>query len=239
VYAPAVTGAVSALTIFGASGRIFFAVSAQAVWLQSATDLYTSGYLKTGRIRFNTEEPKLYKFVSLRTPVPLEGDVALALIDQSNSEIPYITYGPIFSPGTGDVATPDPTGPQNWIALKFTLFRGTDPTVGGILNGWQVKALPGSIRQRLIQHTFLLFDEEMDKGGQRVGTDGYARDRFEAFKQLARAGDVVTFQELIENVSTQVIIEDWKFTQTAPPGPNASALGGYLTVTLRTVAESA
>jgi hypothetical protein len=114
----------------------------------------------------------------------------------------------------------------------------SDATAGGVLNAWQVKALPGSIRQRLISHTFLLFDEEMDKGGQRVGTDGYTRERFEDFKALARAGDVVTFQELAEGLSTLVIIDDWKYTQLAPPGPGGSTLGGYLTVVLRTVAES-
>jgi len=46
------------------------------------------------------------------------------------------------------------------------------------------------------------------------------------------------FQELIEDRSTLVVIDDWKFTQLAPPGPGGAALGGYLTVVLRTVAES-
>jgi hypothetical protein len=78
----------------------------------------------------------------------------------------------------------------------------------------------------------------MDKAGQRVGTDGYAWDRFTQFKSMAAAGDVVTFQELVEDTSTLVIIDDWKFTQTDPPGPNDSAFGGYLTVVLRTVADS-
>jgi hypothetical protein len=90
----------------------------------------------------------------------------------------------------------------------------------------------------MINHTFLLFDEEKDKAGQRTGYDGYARERLEDFKQLARAGDVVTFQELIDDISTLVVIDDWKYTQLAPPGPKGSSLGGYLTVVLRTVAES-
>jgi hypothetical protein len=49
---------------------------------------------------------------------------------------------------------------------------------------------------------------------------------------------VVTFQELIDDISTLVVIDDWKYTQLAPPGPKGSSLGGYLTVVLRTVAES-
>lgn len=238
IYATGKIGTIANVAILGNSGRLVFSVTSDSVWLQSATDLYPSGYLRTGRIRYNTEEPKLYKFLSLRSPLPLQGTLQVSILDVQGNEIPYVTYDSQFGPGTGDVATPTPNGPQTWIQLKITLGRGTDVTKGGVLNGWQVKALPGSIRQRLISHTFLLFDEEMDLTGQRMGTDNYARSRFEQFKQLARAGDVVTFQELEENISTLVVIDDWKFTQTAPPGPNNSVLGGYLTVVLRTVAES-
>lgn len=239
VYAPGETASVANVTILGNSGRLVFAVTQDSLWLQSGTDLYASGYLTSGRIRFNTEEPKLYKFLSLRTPSPLQGTVQVSILTQEGDEIPYITYDQNFGPGTGDVSTPQPNGPQIWIQLKITLGRlNTDTTKGGVLNGWQVKALPGSIRQRMIQHTFLLFDEEQDKGGQRLGTDGYARQRLEDFKTLARAGDVVSFQELYEDLSTLVVIDDWKFTQMGPPGPDGSTLGGYLTVTMRTVAES-
>jgi hypothetical protein len=237
-YASGKSGSIQSVSMLGASNRLIFPITQDSIMLQSSSTLVPSGYLKTGRIRYNTEEPKLYKFVSLRTPHTLDGDVAFSLIDESGAETPYITYGPTFSTNTGDVSTPTPAGRQNWIQLKFTLSRGSDTTKGGVLNGWQVKALPGSTRQRLISHTWLLFDEEMDKGGQRMGGDGYARQRFEDFKNLAKTGDVVVFQELVEDISTLVIIDDWKFTQLGPPGPNASTLGGYLTVVLRTIAEA-
>jgi hypothetical protein len=237
-YASGKSGAINSVSMLGASNRLVFTVTQDSLMRQSASTLVSTGYLTTGRIRFNTEEPKLYKFVSLRMPNTLGGNVQFSLIDETGAETPYITYGPGFSTSTGDVSTPSPAGRHNWIQLRFTLSRGTDTTQGGVLNGWQVKALPGSTRQRLISQTFLLFDEEMDKGGQRLGGDGYARDRFEDFKNLAKTGDVVAFQELVENISTLVIIDDWKYVQTGPPGPNASTLGGYLTVVLRTVAEA-
>lgn len=238
IHAPATTGAVQSVTMFGASGRLAFTVSNSSVWVQSATVLYSEGYLRTGRIRFNTEEPKLYKFLSISTPDPLAGNLALSIIDIEGTEWPSLTYTPSLNPGTGDVSISQPSGRQKWIKLKFTLRRGTSTTVGAILNGWQIKALPGSIRQRMISHTFFLFDEEKDKKGQRIGTDGYARSRFEAFKSLARAGDAVVFQELYDDTSTLVVIDDWKYTQLGPPGPNGGTLSGYLTVVLRTVAES-
>ena len=232
-------GAVNSVSMFGSSDRKVYNVIGTGTVIEEASILIPEGWLATGRMRYNTEEPKLFKFFSIRTP-PLRAQIAVSMLTEGGGEIPYVTYGPTFAPGQGDIATPQPPGPQNWIELKFTLRRSvTDSTVGPVLNGWQVKALPGSIRQRIINHTFLLFDEETDKGGQRNGTDGYARDRLEKFKEMARKGDVVIFQELQDNTSVLVVIDDWKYTQTSPPGADRASLGGYLSVSLRTVAEAA
>lgn len=239
IYMEGFTGAVTSVSMFGGSDRKVYAVAGVGCAKEQATELLVSGFLDTGRIRFNTEEPKLYKFFSIRTPTPLQGEVTVSVKDEGGGITNYITYGPSFSPGTGDISTPTPAGPQNWIALRFLLERGANTAFGGVLNGWQVKALPGSIRQRIITHTWLLFDKETDKGGQNIGYDGYARTRLEDFKQLARKGDIVTFQELEDQLLTLVVIDDWRLTQLAPPGPNGESLGGYLTVIMRTVAETA
>lgn len=238
IYATGQDGRIGSLTMFGASDRKVFTIDSIGAFRESPNVLLPSGYLETGRMRFNTEEPKLYKFFSVRTPSPLSGNLAVSILTETGGEVPYITYTPTQSAGTKDVGIPQPAGPQNWMRMKFTLFRGTDTTTGGVLNGWQMKALPGSIRQRVITQIFQLFDEETDKTGQRIGYDGYARARFEDFKAFARAGDVVLYQELMEELTTSVVIDDWEFRQTAPPGPNRGTLGGYLTVQMRTVAES-
>ena len=239
VYVAGQTGSIQSITMFGNSDRLVWCINAYRIMLQSVDTLLSTGYMKTGRIRFNTTEPKLYKFFSIRTP-PLQGSLRVSLLDQGGGETTYITYSPTYNPGQTDVSTPRPVGPQSWIALKFTLNRSdTDTSKGAIMNEWQVKALPGSIRQRMINHTFLLFDDETDKGGQRNGYDGYARDRLNAFQEIARKGDVTVFQELQEDLSVLVVIDDWKYTQLSPPGADRAPLGGYLSVTLRTVAETA
>ena len=238
IYSTGETGDITSLTVYGDTDQVAYSMDAVGAYVEHATRLVSSGFLDTGRIRFNTEEPKLYKFFSLRTPSPLNGTVSASLLSEGGGVIPYVTYSGSNPSGTRDIATPTPPGPQNWIALRFTLGRdGVDTAKGGVLNGWQVKALPGSIRQRIITQVFLMLDEEQDRGGQRIGYEGYARDRFESFKEVARAGDVVLFQELADDISTQIVIDDWEFRQTGPPGPTG-ALGGYLTVVMRTVAES-
>jgi hypothetical protein len=238
IYHENAVGLVNSLTMFGTSNRKVFSVSALGAYRENATELLPAGYLRTGRIRFNTEEPKLYKFLSVRMPTILNGTVAVSLFPESGGEIPYITYSGTSSSGTKDIGTPLPVGPQNWIALQFTLGRDPgDSTLGGILNGWQVKALPGSIRQRIITVPVLLFDNESDRAYQNYGFSGSARERLEDFKALARAGDTVLFQELAEDLVTEVLIDDWEFRQDGPPAP-AGALGGILTMVLRTTAES-
>lgn len=238
LYAEGETGSVVSLAMYGKSDRKVFAINNSGSFVESATVLLTTGYLDTGRIRFNTEEPKLYKFFSARTPSVLSGTVSVALKTEGGGLIPYTTYSSTSPSGTRDVAIHTPQGPQNWLALRFTLGRDTVNTaLGGILNGWQVKALPGSIRQRIITIPLKCFDEEMDRTGQRMGFEGYSRERLEAFRAVARAGDVVVFQELQDDEAVQVVIDDWEFRQLSPPA-NKGALGGVLTVVMRTVAET-
>ena len=231
-------GHISSVTMFGASDRKVFTIEAFGPVKEAATNLVAAGYLETGRVRYNTEEPKLYKFFSVRTPSPLQGNVSVTVLTESGGSVPHYTFTPTDGASTRDIGISAPTGPQNWIKLRFDFTVGSNPAFGGVLNGWQIKALPGSIRQRVITQIFQLFDEETDKTGQRLGYDGYARDRFEDFKAVARAGDVISYQELQEDIVTQVVIDDWEFRQLAPPGPNRGNLGGYLTVVLRTVAET-
>lgn len=226
------------VTMFGASDRKVFTVFNIASYKEAAEELLPSGYLKTGRIRYNTEEPKLYKFFSIRMPSPLTGSVAVSVLTETGAEIPYISYAGTLTSGTKDVGISNPVGPQNWLALKFTIGRDTvDASLGGVMNGWQVKALPGSIRQRIITVPVLMYDNEMDRAYQNYGFEGFARERLEQFKAVARAGDSVLFQELADNLITEVVIDDWEFKQDGPPAPRG-ALGGVLTMVLRTTAES-
>lgn len=241
IYITGFTGAVTSLTMYGNSDQKVIAGAATGTWLEDPSALLPSGYVRTGRVRYNTEEPKLFKFMSIRTPQSMAGSVSIDVLPDAGGDIPYATYTASSSIGNKDIAITLPPGPHIWMALKFTVNRDTvDHTQGGVLNGWQLKALPGSIRQRLVTVVLLCFDEEVDKKGQRYGYDGYARDRFNAFKAAMRTGDTFIFQDLAANTADEMFIEDWQFRQTNPPsnGPNKGSQGGYLQVTMRTVAES-
>jgi hypothetical protein len=208
------------------------------LWVQHATNLITSGYLITGRCRFNTLEPKLFKFFSIRTP-PLQGNLSVSLLDAGGGETSYITYNNVVTPGIGDIATPTPAGQQDWIALRFILNRnGSNAAVGAQMNGWQIKAMPGTIKQRMISKWFLCFNNESDKAGMRIGDNLYALNTLNQIRQMCQRGDTVNFQDLVNNVSTLVVIDTYQFVMMGPPGPNQENYGGYLKIDMRTVADT-
>lgn len=241
VYQPGTLTAIDDVTAT-TSGRLMYSTGRgtnAAAIIEDSSVFIENGYLDTGRTRFNTIEPKLFKYFSIRADTPLRGEITVSVLDQGGGATTYTTYSDSLAPGTEDVATPVPTGPQNWIALRFTLRRDTgDTSLGPALDSWQIKALPGTLKQRKIVRQFLCFNSETDKTGQRISGDTLALDKLTAVRQMCQRGDTVTLQDLANNISTQVVIDDYHFTMPSPPGPNQENYGGYLTVTMRTVADS-
>jgi hypothetical protein len=225
------------------SGRVLYTslipsnVIQGTLWVEHATNLVSEGYLQTGRCRFNTLAPKLFKYFSIRTP-PLEGSLSVSVLDAGGGETPYITYTNAISPEVTDVSITYPYGQQDYIQLKFYLFASTTaPSQGASMNGWQIKALPGETKQRTLSKWFLCFNNQQDKAGNRIGGDLYALDTLNQIRLMCQRGDTVNFQDLINNVSTSVVIDTYQFVMMAPPGPNQENYGGYLKINMRTVAD--
>jgi hypothetical protein len=204
-----------------------------------ATILMDEGWLETGRIRYNTEEPKLYKFGSIRA-AELDGNLDVYYQIPGDIFRLAVSYGTLSDPKTGDFSLTNIPGAQNWIKLMFDMRSDATQLhlFGPELNGWQLKALPGSIRQRFITKVFECFDMETDMTGQRVGYEGYAFERLQKFENMAQTGDSVTFQDLNNGVSSLVVIEGYQYIQSSPAGPGAGKQGGYLTVKMRTVGDT-
>lgn len=233
-----VAGAVTSVTNFGNSDRMVFAVQQQGSYLESATLLEPSGYYQTGRIRYNTMEPKLFKFLTVRTQA-MKGTLSASVIDPGGANTSIISVTEGGSATIADVALGAPATTVEFIQLQLSLTRSTvDATTGPEVNAWQLKSLPGSVRPRIFTIPLLCFDHEQDKFGQWTGADGRTLTRLEQFEQVAQKGDAVTFQSLVEGKSYLVLIEDYEFRQMHPPGTNAQGYGGILTVQLRTVADA-
>lgn len=230
-----VTGTVRSVKIFGASGRVVFSVDGNGSYLQHASNLESSGYLKTGNIRFHTQEDKLFKYVRLQTAQLTDGSIAITMNDSGGGSTSITTLGSTST--GGDVGLPTALGPAEWISLTFTLAYNTgDHTKGPTLYSYQLKALPGQKNQRLVILPIYLFDHEKDRKGNTVGYEGYAWDRLQELEALEEARDNIQFQNLAKDAEETrlVVIDDITFTQTDPP-TNFDGFGGVAVVTLRTV----
>lgn len=223
----------------GGSNTLMFA-TASDVYVEDTATLAASGYLQTSRVRFGMLEPKLFKRVKVRGPA-LGGPLSFQIYDQQDRPSGTFTYGLGIGPAdVGDVSVSQPQGPQDFISLRFTFQRsttqvgGTTVVAGPEMWGYQLKALPGVTRQRMIQLPLLCFDFEKGPDGQRRGQNGSALSRLRALEDLERSGNSVMFQDFITKTATACVIEQINFRQTATAA-EGTGFGGIITMTLRTI----
>jgi hypothetical protein len=233
-----VAGVVSDVTNFGNSDRMVFAVMQQGSYLEAAAVLEPTGYFETARIRFNTQEPKIFKFLSVKTPLSFSGNLGCSIEDTGGGTTSVITISEGTSAVVENVLLQVPTKASEWVKLRLDFTRSAgDTTKGMTVNGWQFKVMPGSVRQRIFTIPVLCFDFEKDKYNERVGYEGRTLARLEAFEQLAQKGDSVTFQDLQQNKSYLVVVDQYQFRQQDAPGTNSDGYGGLLMLQLRTIAD--
>jgi hypothetical protein len=227
------TGTTTSVAALGNSQLIAVAVSGKGVYVQDPSLLETSGSFLTSRVRYNTTEPKLFKYLTVRSPNSYAGSINIFVDDPTGAEnsITTLTQNNFSSVNIG---LSYPTTASEWIAIRFTFNQGST-TTGPVLNNWQIKALPGTTRQRLITVPLLVFDHTKDKMGNRTGQTGMTWQVLQQFEALSTKGDVVLFQDLNTQETEVVIINDAEFEQLAEPQQNGEGLGGFLTVSLLTI----
>lgn len=233
-----VTGTVTAVTNLGNGDRMALAVVGQGAYLESATVLEPTGYFTTGRIRYSTLEPKIYKALTVRTPANLMGSVTASIIDPGGGTTSVLTVSQGGGTTIADVILSTPAQAVEWVALRLDFSRSSlDTTQGAQVTGWQLKAMPGVVRQRVFEIPLSCFDFEEGRAGQRFGYEGRAAEVKAAFEQLAQRGDVISYADLASDESVLVVVDDFKYEQKAGPSLTNAISGGYLWVQLRTIAD--
>lgn len=220
------------------NSRLIVTLSDGNVWYQSALDYVASGYLQTGRIRYRTTEPKMYRFLQVEIQ-PLAGTMTGELILEGGSTAPVITITK-----QGEVSpekVPINLDPMRFASVKFTLFATGAGTGTPILNSYQLDAFPAVGPQRIINVPLLCYDKEKSRSGQWYGGASFALDRLVALQTLEKLAQVVTFQDFTLGDTGQIVtIERIRFVQSSP-GPtradNAGGAGGILLLELRTAEE--
>jgi hypothetical protein len=254
IYAEGIVGEAIDACWLGAADRLAFiagtvsnnitTVGDLGLWVQSATEVYPSGYLQTGYIRYNTLEPKNFKRIVARgdygvapsrfNTAVTRGSMSIATRDLNGNLYDVVSYDNVI--GTPESTITQPSGAQDAMGLRFTLYRdSTDTSLSPIFTGYQLKSVPATPRERILQIPLMNFDTETDKYNATQGWEGRAIQRLQTLEAIESYGDVVTYQDFRTNEIAQCLIEEVKFINTTPPDKKLTNFGGIIMLTIRTV----
>jgi len=226
------TTTASQVAFFGNSDRAAF-TNGNNTWAESTTSLVATGYLRTGYIRYNTLETKIFKLMQARVDTT-NGGVTIQSVDASDTFYTIGVFGQESAVPQIDINYPQTA--QEYLGFQFTLSRSTtDVSKGPLFTGYQIRSLPATPRQRLIQYPMSCFDHETDHFGVEVGYEGAAFDRMSQLESIENAGDTIQIQDLRTGESYLGIIEEMDFRNTTPSDKRFTGYGGLLLVTIRTV----
>ena len=238
LYDPTTTGFITTSCSFaGDTNRLVFCTANNGVddgknYIETATRLTPTGTMRTGYVRYNTLENKIFKFLQPRYE-STNGSLAIYSIDSYNNEysIGYFDQGAdITQIGIGYPATP-----QQYLGFKFVMNRSTtDSSSGPLFTGYQLRVLPSVPRQRLIQYPVELYDHEMDKFNNPAGYDNSAYNRLITMQNLENLGDLIRVEDFRTGESYLGLIEEMDFINKTPSDKRYSGYGGLLLVTIRT-----
>jgi hypothetical protein len=203
------------------------------IYIESASTLLAEGTIRTGYVRYNTLELKIFKLMQARVDTT-NGGLNIDSIDYADN---YYRIG-TFAQGASvpEVNINYPQQSQEYLGFEFTLTRSeTDTSKGPLFTGYQVKALPAIPRQRLIQYPLSCFDHESDHFGVEIGYEGSAYDRMSQLESIENVGDTVRVEDFRTGESFIGLIEELDFVNKTPSDKRFSGYGGILLVTIRTV----
>jgi len=233
-----VGGYATSVDFVGNSDQIAFTTSgSNGIAIQSTTVLAETGYIKTGKIRYGTLEPKNFKRLIARGSFT-SGETLLSSVatNAGGSETEYDHIGYSVNVEPVEVTTSQPATAQEFLAYKFTLTRdSTDTTLGPTFKGYQAKSTIATPRVRVIKFPVYCFDVETDKYNTIVGYEGRAFDRIRLLEEIEKTGDVITWQDLTTSESLQAVIEQVSFTRMTPPDRRFDGFGGIIEIMIRTV----
>ena len=203
------------------------------IYVESATTLIAEGTLRTGYVRYNTLELKIFKLMQARVDTT-NGGLYVDSIDYADN---FYRIGTFAQEATvPEVNINYPQASQEYLGFQFTLTRSTtDITKGPLFTGYQIKALPAIPRQRLIQYPLSCFDHESDHFGVEVGYEGSAYFRMSQLENIENAGDTIRVEDFRTGESYIGLIEEMDFRNATPSDKRFTGYGGTLLVTIRTV----
>jgi hypothetical protein len=203
------------------------------IYIESASTLLAEGNIRTGYVRYNTLELKIYKLMQARIDTT-NGGLNIDSIDYADNFFRIGTFAQQAI--VPEININYPQAAQEYLGFQFTLTRSTtDTSKGPLFTGYQIKALPAIPRQRLIQYPLSCFDHESDHFGVEVGYEGAAYFRMSQLETVENTGDTIRVEDFRTGESYIGLIEEMDFRNATPSDKRFTGYGGLLLVTIRTV----
>jgi hypothetical protein len=202
-------------------------------YIEEPDILLPNGSITTGRIRYSTLEPKVFKIMDALVD-NTNGGLTIESIDITDT---LRTIGN-FSIGdyAPEVNVSYPVGAQQYMSFKFTISRNeANKSLGAILDGYQLKALPAVPRQRIIQYPLACFDNEKDRYNVATGSEGSAYVRLADLETLENTGDSIRVDDFRTGESFIGLIESISFNNQTSGDKRFSGFGGIAYLTIRTL----
>lgn len=221
-------GEVNGVAFIGTSDRKFI-TSSSGVWIEHATELASSGTIKSGWIRWGTAERKQPVSISVRASGG-GGTLGFSVNDQSNN---ITTVDAIPLSGITEFQLSAGLQPADHFEIKLTLTRSTsNATVGPTVEEWQCRALPAPLRSRTLTIPLLCYEEERDSNGVTKVSNPWQRINY--LERIEQNGGAVLFQDFSSGEERVCTIRAIQFEQSSPPS-FAAGFGGVVTVQLQTI----
>ncbi len=239
LYDPTTTGFTTTSCAFiGDTARLAFCTANNGTtdgknYFETTARLTPTGTMRTGYIRYNTLESKIFKLIQPRIDTT-NGAFAMDSITSTGT---VFDIG-VFSQGdtVPEVNINYPIGSQQYLGFRFVLSRSAiDSSAGPLFTGYQIKALPAIPRQRLIQYPVMCYDHEMDKFNNEVGYEGSAWARMSQLESVENVGDTIKIEDFRTGETYIGLIEEMDFINKTPTDKRFSGFGGLLLVTIRSV----
>jgi hypothetical protein len=212
-----------------------------ALYVENPRMQVDSGWLQTGRIRFDTTEKKNFEYLRVNY---ISGSVTNP--SGGGRVLVYDDFGLIAAHACTngiDEQYFDAYGSSTRTSLlsqsyRFVLVRDQASNTGPTFKSYQVKAQPAGIRQRSIRLPLLCMPIETSYTGQTANRSVW--DRISQLETLEESGATVLFQDFGTGEERAAIIEEMQFIAVGQPTTRAQKAdpGGIVVVTLRTVDES-
>ena len=183
---------------------VLFTVSGVGVFQPHATNLVSSGYLRSGIYRWGVPDAKFIPKLDLRC-LPLAGSVTLSVASDGGSFYDFAT----FSTVNAKEKTFDGLEDKIFEAeIKVTLARDAVGTAGPTLTRWMARAYAAPLRSQIFSVPIIMH-HKLNIQGREYWQDvdielGYLRDLVDNPRVVTYQENTETFAVVVENVQMQI-----------------------------------